>query len=906
MEPSGAAAEKSAEVAVNFVHDDALVPEPKSRIPTTDEHRRAPRNPGSRRITFVDDGKLFEGHFTVQSTNLKSIIQYLLDRHSEQDVIIQDLQKQVHMLRSRSLKSNKRGSVAAGADAALVGGAGASSDLNKRLARVEQFLLLWGVQANDVAELVEEYGDPAITPDAYSSYLLDLPAFRLTRRETRALMLSASQPSAASANTAAASDTAMRRRSSSAKRDAATPPSSATTAAAPSKEEKPKSETPERRSKKTNDSGNLAEATLEKATAALEKAEMLLAELHNAAPRAPPSRPAPKSRRADKAAAAGSGSGVAVDAVARADIDELGDYVMQRFDELETRTSMMIAHSASSSTAHHERNAPRQAAEHAREGESTGKKNARTSPVPPPLPRATTTTAKSNSRGDEVVDAIAREDAAASLDLLEELETTMERRFKDLNSAVANIAARTATLAKNSGGGGDAEKSQSRTGSRGAAGKDSERKGKEQSAAAEENADGGDSWAPLINSRTTSPSSKKAINTPSRKGHQDANDTGPLIPVLPATAPTNFVDQTARDDTYALADRVGELEEELLDRWQAMEERLRIIGRAAMKQGVPNAAGGGVGAASMGRSSAVDRKAREDAALSLMRLQMVEKELAQLKRQLASAAANSSSAEARSAVDGGDNQTSLPLVMAPSAPLRDTYGSKVADLERDVEQRMAEVNFAIAQLRGVGNASPLTLSPQKGDKAKAAVAPVQPSETSPQSSTAATAAPTTPSQLTLRAEDDDALAKVPTERSSASPNEAEGRRRAVLQSMLELGYDIDGDANLFADFPRTSVVGAGGRRTTISRLRSPDVPPFGSHLVQREVVDVPLVDVTQATADDTAAQGEAPTAATQVQAARRVSNVNGGFARVDGQALSTSPPQNSKVEARGTARVSVL
>lgn len=919
MQSRSGATETSAEVAVHFVRDDALVPTPKERITTTDADGRAPRNVGSRRINFVDDGKLFEGHFTVQSTNLKSIIQYLLDRHNEQDVIIQDLQKQVHMLRSRSLKSSKR---SGGGDAALtaangvpLGGIGsASSDVGTRLKRVEQFLQLWGVQLSEVAELVEEYGDPTITPDAYTSYLLDLPAFRLTRREARTLMLNAGQPTAANVNAALASDTAARRRNSSGKRDAAG--SSVHANAASTHEEKPSAETPERRGDKTNDTESLAEATLEKATAALEKAETLLTELHGAGAsfRTTP-RPPPKPRRAEaasKSAAATAttavpGSSAAVDAEARADIEELGDYVMQRFDELEARTTMLAARSAAFQ---HERSDPRQADDDAvRGGEVAGKRNPRPSPPPPALPRANAAMTASNNAGGDFVDAVAREDAATSLDLLEELEAKMERRFKDLNSTVTNILVRTAALAKNSSNtnSDSAGKSQQRSASPAT---DGVKKKKEPSAVSEETATAGDGRASPSNSQTSSPPSKKALattnTTPNQRSRQDSSDVGTLTPALSTPAPANLVDQAARDDTAALGERVNDLEEELLDRWQAMEERLRIIGRAAMKQGVTNAAGNGSGSQSMSRAPAVDRKAREDAALSLMRLQQVEKELAQLRRQYA--AADVSAAQPRTALDTAD-PIAVASVESPSVPLRDTYGSKVADLEKEVEQRMAAVNQAIAQLREVGSATPLTLSPQKGSEvATATVASAQPSPSAP-------APPVNPGQLTLRAEGGDAAAACAdaagVRRPSPPPLEAdELHRRATLQSLMELGCDVDGDANLVSSFPHTGVR-VGGRRTTISRLRSPEIPPFGSHLVQREVVDLPLVAIAKAAGHDVAAQVSAAnrdvaTAATPVQALRHVSNASGGPSHTEGQTHSTSSPRNSRVGGEGTtARVSV-
>lgn len=888
MESLNISAEKAREVPVSFVRDDSLVPEPKERITTTDEHGRAPRNRGTRRIDFVDDGKLFEGHFTVQATNLKSIIQYLLDRHNEQDVIIQDLQKQVHMLRSRSLKSSKRGGGGGMEGGGLAGGRPSSNggistaDMNKRLRSVEQFLQLWGVRLGEVADLVEEYGDPTITPDAYTSFLLDLPAFRLTRREARALMASASQPTAASVNMAAASDTASRRRASISKREAGS--ASAAGATAGSSEERPRSVTPERRSKKPTDSEDAAGATLEKANAALEKAEMLLAELHSVAPRSASQAPAPKPRRLEQPSKSASG-GAAVDAEARADIEELGEYVMQRFDELEARTAMALR--APSSSAHADRSAPQHA------GGGSAKKNAAAASTSPPRGGG-----GAGARTEDFVDAVAREDAATSLDLLEELETTMERRFKELSSAVANVSARTAALAKNnsgSGGHNDSDRSQHRVGSpatssRGASQPAAEesRKAREQSAAAAE--DG----AEAANLRSLSATAKKSAS-PSRKGATGSDETSTLIPVLPSAPAALLIDQAARDETVALAERVNDLEEELVDRWQAMEERLRIIGRAAMKQGITNATGG----AGMSRAPVVDRKAREDAAMSLMRLQQVERELAQLKR---NAAAAMPPALAALPAEGA---MALPTVMAshePSQPLRDTYGSKVADLEREVEQRMAEVNQAIAQLRGTG--TPLTLSPQKRATDKGPVVPNPPTH-APLQLESGVPLPTA-GQLTLRSGGDEHAA-LSMDAAPANSVEAEERRRAAQQSLLELGHNADDYEHRYSGLPRASLR-VGGRRTTISRLRSPDVPPFGSHLVQREVVDIPLVVERAAAgdgADGSAAQRDGAAATTPVRAVRRVSNAKGELpTQLDEQGHSRSPPRSSKVGG-SAARVSV-
>ncbi|AYU80594.1 hypothetical protein LdCL_290015700 [Leishmania donovani] len=926
--PSPAASTAPTQVNVEFSSDDALVPSPKVLIGTTDEGGRAPRNRESRRIQFLDDGKLFEGHFTVQSRNLKSIIQYLVDRQSEQDVIIQDLQRQVHVLRTRQLKAKQR----AGGDgemwlraAAASGKSASGRGVEDRVKHIEQFLQLWGVRLGDVAKLVEEYGDPVITPDAYTSYLVDLPAFRFTRRETRAFVISASEQSSISAAAAAAGDTATRRRHNS----------------SPSKRETGSGGSSSDTERKCDDGAT--ETALEKATAALMKAEMLLEELRSIPARPPP--PSSKARRAEASApntdkGGSGGSGGAIDHEARADIEELGDYVIRRFQELEAQSMMTAATVARAAAAPQAEKgggssvggggAAAAKAAPARPKQVPTKKPVANTALPtpalepPPLPHMVP---------GEVIDTVAREDAATSLDLLEELEVTMERRFKEVNSALANIALRTASMARNSSGSAPSaaepeKQQQQRSGSPSSKSPSSKTRSPFSGKLADKNAEP----KPVVDdieaeveeasvsaSASHAPSSTSKVLRPSKgKSKQTAsNPAGPLIPSV-------GVDQAARDEMAALSDRVGDLEEELLERWQAMEERLRIIGRAAMKQSVSNAAAGpgGTAVTAVNRAPVVDRKAREDAALSLMRLQQLEKELAQLKRQWASADASARSALGNADPPAGASKTILttPAVpMEPSAPLRDTYDSKVTDLEKEVAQRMADVNEAIAQLRGGAmrvtpgldaavSAARITNGTGRVDvlsdlNTLAWIASLAPSAESlailpdqPQTHQSEATSPSAlPAQnhLTLRAMDTDALPGVAAE--GRLPEVDPSRRAETYQSVLALGYSKNTDVDLFTAY----LMGgnsSGAKRTAISRLRPPDAPTFGTHLVERAMVDLPADTAIVAAGEAanvaekrTSVQSSAAAAAPLVADAQREAVV-AAKSYLENRTFSVSPP----------------
>ncbi|EPY20055.1 hypothetical protein AGDE_14883 [Angomonas deanei] len=150
--------------------------------------------------------------------------------------------------------------------------------------------------------------------------------------------------------------------------------------------------------------------------------------------------------------------------------------------------------------------------------------------------------------------------------------------------------------------------------------------------------------------------------------------------VVPSPSPSDGT----RGDLIMIADRVEDIENDFNRRWQTLEERLRIIGRATVNR--PGVA--------PSNAPAIDRKAREDSSMSLMRVQKLERDIAALKRQL-------SEANARGGNDGRVPEWPEATEEKGSPHYGgEEYGSKVKSLEQDVERRMAEVNRTIAMLRG--------------------------------------------------------------------------------------------------------------------------------------------------------------------------------------------------------------
>lgn len=529
-----------------------------------------------------------------------------------------------------------------------------------------------------------------------------------------------------------------------------------------------------------------------------------------------------------------------------------------------------------------------------------------------------------------MVDMVAREDAAMSLDMIEELESLVDRRFRELTASIANIAMRSsANASANANANSSRQQSASsvRQDSRPGSSREEatsphdhrthRRRKKEGSLPRRKRSTsrqvddddvteaGYDVGPPTEVSRSAS---SKASRTSSKKPPQRID-----LDPAPAPAPSSSspvaatgaahqvalslgsqpppIDQVARDGTAALSERMNELEEEVLDRWQAMEERLRIIGRAAMKQGVPTGSGGG-GAPSS--KNAVDRKAREDASLSLMRIQYLEKELGNLRRMLEGAAGSGADAAALLRLHQVDT-ASTPVDAAAMGespqvlgPLQDTYGSKVTSLEKEVELRMAEVNEAIANLRQSGyTADPLhrallaSLVPSQppgmpkrgsgrnllgskdyGKPEPPGLVDLQTAEVMGSSANMKGGFTGGNGSLTIQSEDSDAvdfykraalavLAKgdvvvvgnqgVEEGKLRSMIESDEAHRASVLRSLKAMGWGGGFPSNAkTGNDPRSSALPlVSNGQIFVSRLRAPDAPTFGSHLVERDIVQLP-------------------------------------------------------------------
>lgn len=764
--------------------------EPAADIHATDVGGRAPRGP-SRHIDFVDDGKLFEGHFTVQSRSLKSIIQFLLNQYAEQKVMIEDLQGQVSTLRSKAARPIRNRTVHGGGFA----GPMELEDLNRRLKQLEGFMALWGTRPEDINELVQSHGDPVITPEQYSAYLLELPALRLLRREAKSLATAPSPVSAA--------DAAHQRRLTSSGRSGSIGGAASRGAA------------------DFSASGDgMARQALARATEALER--LTAVEEH-----------------VSGAGGAASGGG-AVDRQARRDLDELTEYVESRFKELESK-SMLAAVSGARGQSRPgaaadkaptsgqrastpDRNGERRSKSPPRSGKSSDDVKGRRSPLPPPLERP--------RGGEEVIDHVAREEAAASLEMLEELEMYVEKRFKELTTGLHNISARTAATGdRNDPGTKKGGKGGATSGSQGSGAAASEVEEMDQGEYAATRSPKGKAGAGKSSTKASSPSAD-AAGVAGRAGR----NAGAVASA--STPPVATVDKEAREDTALLAEHVAEMEEEMAKRWQALEERLRIISRAAMGTGVSPAAMH----ASSSAAATIDRKAREDASMSLMRVQHVERELVALKRQLTGAGGvvkdGATAASAADVLDGSHNATESSGSRDEKEPLKDPYGSKVQLLEKEVEQRMADVSRAVTLLRSMESTS-VGGAPGEAQMAQLAALAARLANIGGRG-----AAPSGAPCLVLTAHEENADENLPSPpnavnaphagmlqlRSEAAPRQTPTPPPTSPPTLPTLLGGLDGDPYGQPDSRQNP------RWRTISRLRPPTAPTFGSQLVERDVV----------------------------------------------------------------------
>ncbi|EKF33058.1 hypothetical protein MOQ_003076 [Trypanosoma cruzi marinkellei] len=656
----------------------------------------------SRQINFVDDGKLFEGHFTLHTRGLKSLIQLLVDQQSEQQVIINDLQDQMNTIRQQTSKM-RRAVNAAPLLVAPEGGTDSGSvlkemeDLRRRVKRLEGFRALWGVHHEEVEALTSTYGDPVVTPEEYTAYLLNLQPFRQLRSDAqnsavslveRRLSITAQQRSRESGsrkrvsldddigspterdtrdNSRAARDRRSRedgsrfaaerdaREESRAARDRRTREDEPLSPAQRDTRDNSRAARDRRNRSREDGSSDFDDEgeslrQLESRIVALEqKLRRGVAAVHSS------------SRKASANSGQSSVSPVeVVDEQAREDLEELERFVVRRFKELDKALSKSRDATPAAATI------PEKGAGHSvgrserlSHGRSVmptegGGSNAKRSNEGAVANKDNTNASESRQRRERnaltdaaVVDQVAREDAFAALDQVANLEKFVNRKLKELSMAI----------------------------------------GKE------------------LGPGPVRPSgeSRQAVSLEPRS--QGA-----------------MVDQIARDDAARSIEAVQELEEDWGKRWQSLEERLRIIGRASVSKGSLQATAA---------ASSIDRKAREDASMSLMRIQQLEREISGFRRLLQKQEAPITSEEVVPPDARGDSGIVFPVppkVQRPATlpltgkgpdgavgPTDVEYQKRMQDLEQEVEQRMKEVNRALATLRSTQSGFPVGNLPGETD-----------------------------------------------------------------------------------------------------------------------------------------------------------------------------------------------
>ncbi|CCW59621.1 unnamed protein product [Phytomonas sp. EM1] len=683
-------AARSHEVHVNFSNDELELPH--AAIAVASDSGGAPRM--SRRIHFVDDGKLFEGHLTVQPRSLKLIIQHLLDHAAEQAVVVRDLQDQVSNLQSRVVKMNRV------TFSSLPGGksqpdpVSASEDVEKRLKLLEGFMQLWGAQPKEVLELIESHGDPVLIPNQYTSYLLDLPAFRTTRREARTFAVTAAaskpsgvaNPSLASAvgSTGLLPQLSSRSRSASRRRGGDEDAFAAATPTPAGGVEK---------------SDAIATRAIETATEALQRLQELEVQFYAQAKSLPEgggvvgggggggeehfgsSRIAPPPRPERP------GAHPVVDLQARQYIEEVGEYVTRRFEELEARLERGVGSTAGNAT--RSRGVRGEAPVPAGEG-----KCPRLQPQAL-APNASTLPLLSGPPKEAFGDAGEREDGNASLESVERLERGVEKRFREINTIIQNLIAHVmANTQENQKAttGSFSPQHDSQPNEEGEGGTTTilgRRKHRPSPGGRQENAKTERTPAGNTSGATDLWSSRTNVNTPFPMTAGNPNTA--MMPFSRST-PT-LADKGVREDMVVLQDRVCELEESFAKRWQSFEERLRIIGRASMNRPTPVS------------TSSIDRKIREDVSTSLMRIQHLSRDVMTLQRRLdllTGAAPNTHAGLNEGFTFSHDDKTDRTLHEDAPNPfvetLRDNYITQIDSMEKEVQERITKVNRAIALL----------------------------------------------------------------------------------------------------------------------------------------------------------------------------------------------------------------
>ncbi|KEG14412.1 hypothetical protein DQ04_00481070 [Trypanosoma grayi] len=711
--------------AVNFDSQPLQVAESPICIPGGDAADIMAAHRTSRHIDFVDDGKLFEGHFTLHTRGLKSLIQLLVDQQSEQRVIINDLQDQLNMLRQQTTKMRKAAtaSTAFASRSSNVSSGSALKevdDLRRRVKQLEGFQALWGLRATEVENLISTYGDPVVTPEEYTACLLNLKPFRMLRSDTRnSIVTQIERRQSITARTLpeerigrvhgardrSARDDSRGARDRNARDDSRNARDESRVARDDSRgarDRNARGDDHHARDARDESRGARDRNARDDAREARDESRGARDESRNLRDRNARGRNAPEdsrggreeahfkhddegdnfseltcrvealerklgrgstathsSRHASNAAPRSSvSSGEVVDEQAREDLEELERFVIRRFKEVERSLSKSRDATPASATSAAGVAAASTAVKGSGQPVGRYEKSPARYPTGPPETgsSATNISTKNNENNNDVSG-------------VSDMRSRRERKPPKDGGVVDQVAREDAFAALD-----HVEQLE----------KFVNRKLKEFS---------------LALGKGMGPGSVRPAGESEVPSSVEHKPQGPMI------------DQMARDDAARSLEIVQELEEDLGRRWQSLEERLRIIGRATMNKGSIASA----------TNALIDRKAREDASMSLMRIQQIEREIVGFRRLLQRQKIPAASEETGLSDTRGSSGVMFPsppklqrqITLQPmvgggvgnvavdnAAGTGDAeYHTHMQNLEQEVELRMEEVNRALATLR---------------------------------------------------------------------------------------------------------------------------------------------------------------------------------------------------------------
>ncbi|ORC90168.1 uncharacterized protein TM35_000092180 [Trypanosoma theileri] len=755
------------DTAVKFDPKPLQVPQSRIYAAGADDVSAVPTNRTSRRIDFTDDGKLFEGHFTLHTRSLKNMIQLLVDQQSEQRVIINDLQDQVNTLRQQATKMKKVSRLSP-AHSSRDGSDDVGvimkelEDLRHRVKVLDGFRALWGIRSEEIESLVSTYGDPVVTPEEYTACILNLQAFRVMRNDTRNSVISLvdSRTSAQGrpispergGKTRPTRDRTVRETSRGARDD---------DSRAPHDDGIPADRDEPRGAREVSRESRGARATREESRAERDESRGARADRDESRAEREESRGARATREESRADRDEHHRGARADREeyhrgARAGRDDSRGARAGRDESRGTRDRQ--ARGDDSRDVREED--PRESHEgttHGAEstGETLGQLASRVDALERKIRRNSSAgyfaPRQASASPTEMVDEQARQD-------LEELERFVVRRFKELDRMLAKPrdSSHSGAQRSSSHSPGRTERSHERAppaSSENTRSSNANIKNTSGNTEVSKNNDSISELKPRKDRKSAPTTGGAMVDQMARDDAATAldrldslerfvtrkikdlsvaigKDLGPVsirpsgeteVPAPVERRPQgSMVDQMARDDAARSLEMIQELEEDLGKRWQSLEERLRIIGRVTMGRG-------SVGPSAT--ASSIDRKAREDASMSLMRIQQLEREIVGFRRLLQKhRLLDTEEVEISDTRGTGGGafpisparllrQTALlsPVVTTDrtGAPADADHDARMQILEQEVEQRMSEVNRALATLRsaqgdsGQGNMSGL-------------------------------------------------------------------------------------------------------------------------------------------------------------------------------------------------------